>query len=165
MIHTLGYALRGIIAAYRYSLYQRLLHTCLRTANGLLAALEEDGFLSGRLASDWTPAASWSCLTGTVQVATCWLLLYLETGEVAYRDAAYRANRYVRRTVSLTGSPGMRGGVKGSFPVSGEYGPYQYLNWAAKFFVDANMLEQAIRNTPRLFASASHRSVNGEALR
>jgi hypothetical protein len=38
-----------------------------------------------------------------------------------------------------------RGAIKGSFPVSGEYGQYEYLNWACKFFIDSNMLEKAIR--------------------
>ena len=33
------------------------------------------------------------------------------------------------------------GGVKGSFPVDGDYGAWAYLNWAAKFCIDANLLE------------------------
>ena len=37
-----------------------------------------------------------------------------------------------------------RGAIRGSFPIFGSYGQYQYLNWAAKFFVDANRLEYAI---------------------
>jgi asparagine synthase (glutamine-hydrolysing) len=37
------------------------------------------------------------------------------------------------------------GAIKGSFPVSGEYGAYQYLSWACKFSIDANMLEKAVR--------------------
>ena len=41
------------------------------------------------------------------------------------------------------------GGVKGSFPVSGGYGPYEYLNWAAKFFVDANLLEASVKELNR----------------
>ena len=37
--------------------------------------------------------------------------------------------------------PETRGGVKGAFPVDGAYGEYEYLNWAAKFCIDANLLE------------------------
>jgi hypothetical protein len=44
---------------------------------------------------------------------------------------------------AIGGPPDVRGGVKGSFPVDGAYGPYEYLNWACKFFVDANLLEHA----------------------
>jgi hypothetical protein len=36
------------------------------------------------------------------------------------------------------------GGVKGSFPVSGGYGRFQYLNWACKFSIDANLLELGV---------------------
>ena len=87
----------------------------------------------------------WACLTGTAQIAICWLLLYQETDDLRYRDAAYAANRYVRRTVTLTGSPAIRGGVKGSFPVYGSYGQYEYLSWACKFLVDSLLLESALR--------------------
>ena len=61
--------------------------------------------------------------------------------------AAYRANGYVRRTIEVDGPPDIRGAVKGSFPADGEYNPYQYLNWAGKFMVDANVLELAVRES------------------
>lgn len=144
LTHTLGYALRGLIEAFRFTRDPGLLQACRKTADGLLTALDPDGFLPGRLQADWTGAVPWACLTGTVQIASCWLLLYLETRNPDYLDAARRANRYVRRTVRLDGPPAIRGGIKGSFPISGEYGSYQYLNWAAKFFVDSNLLEAEV---------------------
>jgi len=72
-------------------------------------------------------------------------MIYQETGDPRHRDAAFAVNRYVRRTVATEGAPGIRGGVKGSFPVNGGYGTYQYLNWACKFFLDANLLEASVR--------------------
>jgi hypothetical protein len=51
----------------------------------------------------------------------------------------------VRRTLKLDGTPQTRGGVKGSFPVDGRYGTYEYLNWACKFFIDSHLLELALR--------------------
>jgi hypothetical protein len=50
----------------------------------------------------------------------------------------------VRARVRTDGTPEMRGGVKGSFPVDGEYGQFEYLSWACKFFIDANILEQEL---------------------
>jgi hypothetical protein len=145
LTHTLGYALRGIIEAYRYVGDATLLEVSRRTADGLLTVLREDGFLPGRLRADWQGAVSWACLTGSAQIATCWLMLYQDTGEVRYRDAAFAATRYVRRTVKIAGPPEIRGAVKGSFPIYGRYRAYEYLNWACKFFVDANMLELTVR--------------------
>jgi hypothetical protein len=146
LTHTLGYFLRGVIEAYRYTRDDQLLSAARLTADGLLSAIGDDGFLPGRLRSDWSAAADWSCLTGSVQIAHCWLLLYGLVGDERYRDCAFAANRYVRRTMHVSGNPSTRGAVKGSFPVDGDYGKYQFLNWAAKFAIDANLLEQDTRN-------------------
>ncbi|MGH9601246.1 MAG: hypothetical protein ACRD24_02555, partial [Terriglobales bacterium] len=124
---------------------ESLLRACRKTADGLLSAILPDGFLPGRLDSEWRGAVKWACLTGTVQIAYCWLELHRETGDLRYRNAAFAANQYVRRTVRVEGPEDMRGAVKGSFPVYGEYGYYEYLNWAAKFAIDSNLLEKAVR--------------------
>ncbi|RMD63717.1 MAG: hypothetical protein D6826_04220 [Alphaproteobacteria bacterium] len=145
LTHTLGYALRGILEAYRFSGDKVFLEAGRRTADGLLGALREDGFLPGRLDSDWRASVDWACLTGSVQVAHCWLMLYQDTGERRYLDAAMAANTYVRRTMDPDGPPETRGAIKGSFPIDGEYGRFEYLNWAAKFFIDSHLLEGRIR--------------------
>lgn len=148
LTHTLGYALRGIIEAWRFQPSQDLLEPALRMARGLRGAMQPDGFLPGLLDPDWSPAARWACLTGTAQIAICWQLLAGITGDAGWREAALRANAYVRRTVRLDGPPETRGGVKGSFPVDGDYGRFEYLNWAAKFLADSLMLELDGPGTP-----------------
>jgi hypothetical protein len=145
LTHTLGYALRGVVEAYRFTNDDFFLNAAHKSADGLMSAMSDDGFLPGRLRSDWGAAVPWACLTGSAQVACCWLLLYQATGDTRYRDAAFAVNRYVRRTMKIDGPLETRGAIKGSFPISGQYGAYQYLNWACKFFVDANMLELKIR--------------------
>lgn len=144
LTHTLGYALRGVLEAFRFSNDSRFLYAARKTADGLLSALDTEGFLPGCLSADWRPQASWACLTGAVQVSYCWLILHRVTGELRYKDAAQRANRFVRRTQDVSGRPEVRGAIKGSFPVNGPYGTNQYLNWAAKFFIDANLLEKEV---------------------
>jgi hypothetical protein len=144
LTHTLGYALRGILEAYRYSFDSIFLDAGRRTAEGLLGALTEEGSLPGRLDSDWQAAVDWVCLTGNSQIAHSWLLLYEWTREPRFLDAGRRANQYVRRTVRVEGPEEVRGAVKGSFPVQGDYGQFEYLNWAAKFTIDANVLEKSL---------------------
>jgi len=145
LTHTLGYALRGIIEAYRFSTEPELLAAARRTANGLLSAFDSNGFLPGRLDARWRGTATWACLTGTVQVAHCWLMLYDFTDDSKYRDAALAANRFVRRTVRVVGPAETCGAVKGSFPVNGGYLAYKYPNWACKFCIDSNMAEDEAR--------------------
>ncbi len=145
LTHTLGYALRGIIEVYRFTRDLSLLGQAKKTADGLLTAITDDGFLPGRLDTNWRRTVRWACLTGNLQIAHCWLMLYQDTSETRYRDAAFAANHYVRRTINVHGPPETRGAVKGSFPVYGGYGTYEFLSWAVKFFVDSNLLEVTLR--------------------
>ncbi|MBK5097420.1 MAG: terpene cyclase/mutase family protein [Gemmatimonadetes bacterium] len=141
LTHTLGYALRGIVEAWRLSREQRYLEAAVITADGLLSAQRPDGSLPGRLGPDWAPRVSWSCLTGNAQIAACWLMLYADTGNRMYAESALLTNAFLRRTICLEGPDESRGGVKGSYPVWGDYGRFQYLNWAAKFAIDSFLLE------------------------
>jgi hypothetical protein len=141
LTHTLGYALRGLLEGYRFGREPHVLAAAQRTADALLRALQPNGFLAGRFCADWSPAATWACLTGTTQIAHCWLMLFAETRNERYRHGADLANAYVRRTVYVDGPEETRGGLKGSFPIDGDYGRFQYLNWGPKFLIDSLVLQ------------------------
>lgn len=144
LTHTLGYYLKGVVEAHRFSGDSKYLETARKLADGLMGTQRPDGALPGQLRADWSPSVKWSCLTGDVQVADSWIYLFKVTGETRYRDAALAANRFVRRTLYVSGPEEMRGGVKGAFPVDGDYGRFQFLNWAAKFMIDANLAELSL---------------------
>jgi hypothetical protein len=146
LTHTLAYAWRGVLEAYLFARDAEFLKAAQKTANGVLKTLRRDGFIPGRIDEEWQGAVEWACLTGSVQIAHCWLLLYRLTDEERYRDAAYVVNRYVRQRMQVSGPPEIVGGIKGAFPVDGAYCDYNYINWACKFFVDSNILEREIRN-------------------
>ncbi len=147
LTHTLGYALRGIVEAYLSTRDAKYLDAAYRTADGLVQAISADGKLPGRLDENWKPAVEWVCLTGTAQISECLWLLFEATRNEKYRLAASCTNRYVRRTIDIAGPPEIRGAVKGSFPIDGEYGKWQYLNWACKFMIDANLAELRLSGT------------------
>jgi hypothetical protein len=144
LTHTLGYALRGILEAYRLTGQDRFLEAGLRTARGLLPCIDSTGRLPGRLDSSWRGIVKWVCLTGNAQIAHCLLMIYDWTGDRGFLDAGIRANGFVRRTVVTEGNPGVVGGIRGSHPVSSAYGTFEMLNWAAKFFIDAGRLEETM---------------------
>lgn len=137
LTHTIGYVLRGIVEAHLWSKDAALLEAALRTADGLLPAIGSDGHLPGRLDSDWRGAVDWVCLTGSTQIAHSFLLLARLAGRADLVEKAKALNAYVRRTVAHSGDADAIGGVKGSFPVHGDYGRFQYLNWACKFLIDS----------------------------
>jgi len=144
LTHTLGYCLRGLVEANRYRRDPEILKSATSLAAGLKSAVGPDGALPGCLDSDWNGAVDWVCLTGSVQVAHSLLLLANETGDDALREVGFKLSSYVRRTVQINRDKGIHGGVKGSFPVSGGYGSFQFLNWAVKFSIDSNLMEADI---------------------
>ena len=137
LTHTLGYALRGVVEAWRFSGEEKYRAHALRMARGIAGVVETDGRLPGRLDEHWRPTVDWVCLTGTVQIAHSFLLLAAPGDAPELAERAIRMNAYVRRTMALDGPDGVRGGVKGSHPANGGYGTYQYLNWAPKFMIDS----------------------------
>jgi len=139
--HTIAYTLRGILAGWQHSRDSALLDTARRTADAVGRLVRPDGWLAGAFDRRWDAAANWVCMTGSSQLAECFFILHTVTGETRYRELAQSLNRFVRARIRLDGPPGKLGGVKGSFPVFGDYGPFRYLNWAAKFTIDANLAE------------------------
>jgi DUF1680 family protein len=147
LLHTIAYTIEGLFEAGLALGEQRFQTAAQLAADALLAKQRPDGSLAGRLDQDWNDAAAWSCLTGDAQIAIVWLRLHETTGDRRYLRAAERMNRYLSSTQDLSArDPGIRGGIKGSQPIWGGYGAFEYLNWAAKFFADALMLE--IRRGP-----------------
>lgn len=141
---SIGYALRGLLEAHRYADHASLLAAAMRTGDSVAQMIAADGSLPARLDQRFHAAAGYVCLTGSVQLAHCLFMLYQLTGKQHYLDAGRRANGFVRRTVQVDGDSDAMGGVKGSFPVNGGYAPWQYLSRAAKFCIDANLLETGL---------------------
>ena len=126
------------------------MHTVQAVAeeNGsVLAALPADGRLPGRFDADWKPTVKWSCLTGDCQLGINWGRMFQITGDARYRDATTRILGFVKKTQQLASSePAVIGGIKGSHPINGGYHPWQYPNWATKFYADALMMDMANRS-------------------
>ena len=142
LLHTIAYTMEGLLEAGLLLKEARYIEAATRTAEALIVRQRLDGSLAGRFDASWQPAADWSCLTGDAQTAVVWFRLFQLTGADRYLEAARRITRYLKATQDLSNhDPGVRGGIKGSYPIWGEYLPYHYPSWAANFFVTALMLE------------------------
>jgi hypothetical protein len=157
LLHTIAYTMEGLFEAGLALGEERYQTAAQIAADALLARQRADGSLAGRFDQEWNDSAKWSCLTGDAQTAIVWLRLLETTGDQRYLGAAERMNRYLSSTQNLSArDPGIFGGIKGSQPIWGGYGAYEYLNWAAKFFADALILE--IRKGSRSTFSTSTRN-------
>lgn len=144
LLHTIAYAMQGLIGIGVITHRQDFVQAAARTA-GSLIGLMEDGFIPGCIGPDFRGAVDWCCLTGTAQTAIVWGRLFQLTGDPAYRDAMHRANLYLMRHHDIDNPDlRLRGGVPGSWPVWGDYGRMKILNWATNFFVEALLLQKSI---------------------
>jgi hypothetical protein len=145
LLHTIAYTMEGLLEAGVILEEPRYIEAARRAADALLANQKSDGSLAGRFDNQWAPIGHWSCLTGDAQTALVWFRLFQLTGEQKYLEGGKKMNRFLMRTQNLTSSDaGVRGGIKGSHPIWAEYAPYEYLNWAAKFFADSLLLEKGL---------------------
>ncbi len=133
--------MQGLVGIGKIARRPDLIDAAARTASSLMKLMNSNGFIPGTIGSNFVGAVPWSCLTGTAQTSIVWSELERLRNERTFGEAAERANRYLlaRHDISSP-DPAIRGGMAGSWPVSGNYGPYKILNWATKFFIDALLM-------------------------
>lgn len=145
LTHTIAYATRGILEVGLIASRNDFVEIAARTARAVAQSQRQDGALPGRLDSRWRPASRWTCVTGNAQMAIIWQRLAGETGEHSCIEAAESANRFNLSVQDLASiDEGVRGGIPGSHPSGGGYMKNRYPNWAAKFFMDALMLQAGV---------------------
>ncbi|WP_153131828.1 beta-L-arabinofuranosidase domain-containing protein [Dechloromonas hortensis] len=142
--HTIAYAMRGLLEIGIAAEREDLIVAARTIGDAMLAALPPDGKLPGRFNKNWQPTVTWSCLTGDCQLGINWGRLFKTTGDHKYREAASKVLGFVKKTQQLVGpNNDTVGGIKGSHPINGGYHPWQYPNWATKFYADALMMDIA----------------------
>lgn len=138
LLHTVVYATRGVLEAGILLQNERYIESAKKVLDALLLCQREDGGIPGRLDKDWRSKEKWDCLTGDAQAVVSWLRYCSIKENKKYRNAARKTVEFIKRSQNLEHlNPGIRGGVKGSFPFDGSYGQFEILNWAAKFFIDS----------------------------
>ncbi|MGE3153626.1 MAG: hypothetical protein AB7G48_13585 [Nitrospiraceae bacterium] len=143
LLHTISYAIEGIWEAGELLKHADYLHYAKLSAERLLGAVREDGSMPGRLNHQWQGTVTWSCLTGNAQLAGIWLRLFLKEGDEKFLAGARQLIRFLKASQNCESeNGGLRGGIKGSSPFNGEYGRFEVLNWATKFYVDALLLDE-----------------------
>jgi hypothetical protein len=145
LLHTIAYAMQGLMGIGVISNRDDFVQGAARTANSLIGLMDPEGFIPGCIDQDFRGTVDWCCLTGTAQTAIVWGRLWQLTGDPAYADAMRRANDYLMRHHDID-NPDMRlrGGVPGAWPVWGAYGRLTILNWATNFFAESLLLQKSI---------------------
>jgi uncharacterized protein YyaL (SSP411 family) len=149
LLHTIAYTARGQLESGILLDAPEFIAAAERTAVELSRRVAPDGRMAGRFDRHWEPTVKWACLTGMAQISLVWSGLERITGDSRYRVSADAVISFLKTTQDLRSkNPGLRGGIRGSFPVNGQYCRYRIPNWAVKFFIDA-LMQASNPNSPR----------------
>lgn len=142
LLHTIGYVLEGLLGVGELFGREKYINAVVAGINPLIELYSRMQGLRGRYDQNWSSTVSWRCLTGEAQVALVLERLAKITGETSYATVGRALLEDIAR-VQDTESPHVEsyGSISGSHPIWGGYGPFNYLNWAPKFYMDALMLE------------------------
>jgi len=141
LLHTIGYVLEGLLGVGELLHLERFIAAVRSGIEPLIELYSRTGTLRGRYNENWRAAVRWRCITGEAQIAIVLERLSRLTGESRYAEASESLlNGIVRLQDMDPRFPESYGGVAGSHPLWGGYGPFNYLNWAAKFLMDALMI-------------------------
>jgi len=141
LLHTIGYVLEGLLGIGQLLGREDCIDAVSRGAAPLVEAYSRSGALKGRYNLTWQSAASWRCVTGEAQIALVLFRLSRITGNSEYAECAKSLLAGVAALQDVHSPHPETRGIPGSHPLWGAYGPFNYLNWAAKFFMDGLLFE------------------------
>lgn len=145
LTHTIAYVMEGFLESWRLTGVPHYFDAAYKTAEKLMRIFELRRYLAGEYDKSWKTPANYSCLAGDAQVAGVWLQVFRATKDTRFLSSALKLSDFVKASQNLRSfHPGVRGGVKGSQPISGKYQRYTYVNWGAKFLADTLMLEEKL---------------------
>ena len=146
LTHAICYATEGLLESGVLLKQKKYINAAKKTMDSLLKKQREDGSFLGRYDKNWNPTANWICLTGDAQASVVFLRLFEITKDKSYKNAAIRINNHLKKKQDLNSiNKGIKGGVKGSYPIYGGYQAFNYCSWAAKFLIDALLLEEKLK--------------------
>ncbi len=147
LTHTIGYTLQGLLEVGFLCGREDFVLAVRNGMDPLISKISSKGFLPGRFYSDWSPATWSSCLTGSAQLAVVCYRLYLKTKDSKYYIAGNKLLNYLKSLQVINSKDeNINGTLAGSFPFFGDYMRAGYPNWAAKYLLDALMLQHSIKN-------------------
>jgi hypothetical protein len=153
LTHTIGYTAQGVLEVGAEAGRDDLVAAAEACLKGAIGGIQPNGFLPGRFDDAWRPAARWSCLTGSAQIAVVAYRLAALRGVETYAAAADRLVGFLKAVQRTgTGDAGIDGALAGAYPIMGDYMTGGYPNWATKYLLDALMAE-AERRGVRLAAA------------
>lgn len=151
-LHFVAYVLQGALECGILLRRNDAIDAVAKSAWVLLRKFETSKYLCGAYEPDFKNGRRFACLTGNAQMSCVWLRMFEVSGDPRYLNAALKMNEMLKQLIPARGRRGIAGGVSGSYPVWGKYQPFRYISWGCKFFADALLMEQRLKQSVKVSA-------------
>ncbi len=141
MTHTLAYYLRGMLESAVLLNEKRIQEKITAVVDAMINLIAGKGRLAGSYDENWRGNYSFRCITGQAQFSILLARLYQVSGNPLYHRISAQLFAELRRAPCAIPFPGLQGGIPGSAPLWGKYQAFRWLNWAAKFYLDAALIQ------------------------
>lgn len=142
---TIAYAIAGILEAGILTGNDEWKNAAFKGLVPVLNLVNKTGFLVGEIDENFQSGSSFSCLPGNCLLAINAYKLATITGNSDLKDKADLLTDYVKAKQMVSKIPSVNGGISGSWPISGNYCAYEIPSWAVRYFVEAVMMQDAMR--------------------
>ena len=138
--HTIAYVAEGLLYSAKILKSLKYQSAALRIIDKVHQHYLSYNELPSYFDQNWKPQEKFGCLTGEAQFAILFMETYKIKNDQSYLSSAYNLINRIGVEMSATG------GIPGSRPIYGDllhnrgYCRLSYINWAAKFTADAEML-------------------------
>jgi hypothetical protein len=146
-LHFIAYVLQGVLECGILLRRTDAVDAVSKSAWVLLRKFETSKCLAGAYEPDFKNGQRFACLTGNAQMSCVWVRMFEVSGDLRYLNAALKMNEMLKQLIPARGRRGIAGGVSGSYPVWGKYQPFRYISWGCKFFADALLVEQRLKQS------------------
>lgn len=138
---TIAYAINGLLECGILESNTQWKDAASRALTRVLAAVNHTGFLVGELDENFQSSSSFSCLPGSCLLAIVGYKMTSLSGNKGLKSNSDLLVDYVKRRQMASKNPGIRGGISGSWPVSGNYCSYEITSWGVRYFTEAIMMQ------------------------
>ncbi len=140
LLHTIAYTTDGLLDCGIILQDNQVIAAAKKTADILYKKFGIKKYLVARYNSKWKGTVSFIAPFALAQVSIIWLKLYKLTTNIQYLNSAMKINDFlIFVQYKNPNNLNLFGAIPGSYPI---WESMFYPNWAAKFFIDALMMEQ-----------------------
>src|SRR5436190_6778567 len=147
LTHTMAYTAEGLLGAGELLGDDRYVDAARRHVVAAAPACERRRMmLPAHFTSGWKSTDRYCCVPGNAQFAALWCRFGHRDGDLPLVNTGLKMIDWLKQRQALDNvAPEIRGGLPGAWPIDAGYSIYSYVNWAAKYFVDALLEARAAR--------------------